>query len=100
MIFGARDLRGLENKVQLESVLSAIRSRMKDHQNPPIYLSLDIDCLDPAFAPGTGTPVGVKESMSSSKLMKKILGARWTFNFAGCKSLLFSVLVVDMISLK
>lgn len=22
----------------------------------PVYLSLDIDCLDPAFAPGTGTP--------------------------------------------
>lgn len=57
MIFGARDLRGLENKTQLSSVLSAIRSRMKDRQNPPMYLSLDIDCLDPAFAPGTGTPV-------------------------------------------
>ena len=24
--------------------------------HPPLYLSLDIDCLDPAFAPGTGTP--------------------------------------------
>ncbi len=23
----------------------------------PAYLSFDIDCLDPAFAPGTGTPV-------------------------------------------
>lgn len=23
---------------------------------PAIYLTLDIDCLDPAFAPGTGTP--------------------------------------------
>ena len=23
----------------------------------PTYLSFDIDCLDPAFAPGTGTPV-------------------------------------------
>lgn len=23
----------------------------------PTYLSIDIDCLDPAFAPGTGTPV-------------------------------------------
>ena len=22
----------------------------------PVYLSLDIDCVDPAFAPGTGTP--------------------------------------------
>jgi len=23
----------------------------------PSYLTFDIDCLDPAFAPGTGTPV-------------------------------------------
>jgi guanidinopropionase len=23
----------------------------------PTYISFDIDCLDPAFAPGTGTPV-------------------------------------------
>lgn len=25
--------------------------------NEPTYLSFDIDCMDPAFAPGTGTPV-------------------------------------------
>jgi agmatinase len=25
--------------------------------NHPVYLTFDIDCLDPAFAPGTGTPV-------------------------------------------
>lgn len=25
--------------------------------NQPAYLTFDIDCLDPAFAPGTGTPV-------------------------------------------
>ena len=24
--------------------------------NPPCYLTFDIDALDPAFAPGTGTP--------------------------------------------
>ena len=23
----------------------------------PTYISFDIDCLDPAYAPGTGTPV-------------------------------------------
>ncbi|MDD2052180.1 agmatinase [Pseudomonas putida] len=31
-----------------------IRARVGDH---PVYLTFDIDCLDPAFAPGTGTPV-------------------------------------------
>ncbi|GJL76508.1 agmatinase [Nitrosomonas sp.] len=25
--------------------------------NSPVYFTFDIDCLDPAFAPGTGTPV-------------------------------------------
>ncbi|MDQ2779585.1 MAG: agmatinase [Pseudomonadota bacterium] len=55
-IFTARDLRGLESPAQLAPVLIAIRERLAQHGNPPVYLSLDIDCLDPAFAPGTGTP--------------------------------------------
>jgi agmatinase len=55
-IFTARALRGLENPAQLAPVLSAIRERLAAHGHPPVYLSLDIDCLDPAFAPGTGTP--------------------------------------------
>ena len=55
-IFTARDLRGLESPLQLAPVLTAIRERLAAHGHPPVYLSLDIDCLDPAFAPGTGTP--------------------------------------------
>jgi agmatinase len=55
-IFTARALRGLESPAQLAPVLAAIRARMAPHGHPPVYLSLDIDCLDPAFAPGTGTP--------------------------------------------
>ena len=55
-IFSARSLRGLESPAQLAPVLQAIRDRLEAHGNPPVYLSLDIDCLDPAFAPGTGTP--------------------------------------------
>jgi agmatinase len=55
-IFTARDLRGLESPAQLSGVLAAVRERLAAHGHPPVYLSLDIDCLDPAFAPGTGTP--------------------------------------------
>ncbi|MBP6899480.1 MAG: agmatinase [Burkholderiaceae bacterium] len=55
-IFTARALRGLESPAQLAPVLQAIRQRLDQHGRPPLYLSLDIDCLDPAFAPGTGTP--------------------------------------------
>jgi agmatinase len=56
LIFDARSMRGLESAVQLEPLLDAIRERLAQHGNPPVYLSLDIDALDPAFAPGTGTP--------------------------------------------
>ena len=55
-IFGARDLRGLASPAQLAPVIGAVRARLAQHGAPPVYLSLDIDCLDPAFAPGTGTP--------------------------------------------
>lgn len=55
-IFGARELRGLVSPAQLAPVLAAVRERLAAHGHPPVYLSLDIDCLDPAYAPGTGTP--------------------------------------------
>jgi len=53
LIFTARALRGLESPAALAPVLGAMRERL---HGQPVYLSLDIDCLDPAFAPGTGTP--------------------------------------------
>ncbi|EYC51032.1 agmatinase [Hylemonella gracilis str. Niagara R] len=55
-IFTGRDLRGLESPRQLAPLLAAIRERLAQHDHPPMYLTLDIDCLDPAYAPGTGTP--------------------------------------------
>lgn len=55
-IYTARQLRGLASPEQLAPVSGAIRERLRQHGMPPVYLSLDIDCLDPAFAPGTGTP--------------------------------------------
>jgi agmatinase len=55
-IFTARDLRGLESPAQLAPMLGSIRQRLAQHGHPPVYLTLDIDCLDPAYAPGTGTP--------------------------------------------
>ena len=38
----------------IEFVAGAARELLGDR---PVYLTFDIDCLDPAFAPGTGTPV-------------------------------------------
>jgi agmatinase len=56
LVFTARDLRGRDGADGLAPVLRALRERLAAHGHPPLYLSLDIDCLDPAFAPGTGTP--------------------------------------------
>ena len=56
LIHTGRDLRGLESPAQMAPLLAAFRQRWAAHGQPPLYLSLDIDCLDPAFAPGTGTP--------------------------------------------
>jgi agmatinase len=55
-VYTARELRGLESSAQMAPVLDSIRERLARHGHPPVYLSLDIDALDPAFAPGTGTP--------------------------------------------
>ena len=46
----------------------------------PAYLSFDIDCLDPAFAPGTGTPeVGGMTSFEAQQMIRALRG----LNFVG-----------------
>ncbi|MCX7631624.1 MAG: arginase family protein, partial [Geminicoccaceae bacterium] len=52
-IFTARELRGRESVDQLTEVAEHVRAATRGR---PTYLTLDIDVLDPAFAPGTGTP--------------------------------------------
>lgn len=43
------------------------------NKNLPVYLSLDIDCLDPAHAPGTGTPeIGGLTSMWLSEVLDHV----------------------------
>jgi agmatinase len=41
----------------------------------PVYLTFDIDCLDPAFAPGTGTPVAGGPSSAKALSILRKLGA-------------------------
>ena len=44
----------------------------------PTYLTFDIDCLDPAFAPGTGTPVaGGLSSAQVLGILRKLVGLQW-----------------------
>jgi agmatinase len=44
----------------------------------PVYLSFDIDVLDPAFAPGTGTPeIGGLASWQAQAIMRGLRGLRF-----------------------
>jgi len=53
-------------------VLAAIKERVGDK---PVYLTFDIDCLDPAYAPGTGTPVpGGLSSLQALEIIRGLVG--------------------------
>jgi agmatinase len=44
----------------------------------PVYLSFDIDALDPAFAPGTGTPeIGGLASWQAQSILRQLGGLRF-----------------------
>jgi agmatinase len=72
IIHDARSLRGLEGPAQLAPLLDGLRARWASLGPVPLYLSLDIDCLDPAFAPGTGTPE--PGGMSSNQVLSVLEG--------------------------
>ena len=42
------------NDLSVDQIIDRVRKRVG---NTPCYVTFDIDCLDPAYAPGTGTPV-------------------------------------------
>jgi agmatinase len=47
--------------------------------NAPAYLSFDIDCLDPAFAPGTGTPeIGGLTSWQAQAILRRLDAVNFT----------------------
>ena len=57
--------------------IEEIRRVVENHKT---YLTFDIDCLDPAFAPGTGTPVvGGLSSAQALSIMRGLAG----INFIG-----------------
>jgi agmatinase len=57
------------------SGLEAVKEKIRKIGHGPVYLSFDIDCLDPAYAPGTGTPVpGGLNSWEIFQLIRAIKG--------------------------
>ena len=59
-----------------EQGIAAVISRAKTIlADRPVYVTFDIDCLDPAFAPGTGTPVcGGLNSYQAMAILRGLAG--------------------------
>jgi len=59
-------------KLSIADVVSRIRERVKDR---PTFLTFDIDFVDPAYAPGTGTPeVGGPSSREALEIVRGLAG--------------------------
>jgi agmatinase len=57
----------------IAAIAAEIRGDLGHH---PVYLSFDVDAVDPAFAPGTGTPVpGGLTSREALRLVRDLAGA-------------------------
>ncbi|OLQ94672.1 agmatinase [Vibrio ponticus] len=57
------------NDMSADEIVEQVRGIVGDK---PVYVTFDIDCLDPAFAPGTGTPVC--GGLNSDKVLKILRG--------------------------
>ena len=62
---------GEANDISVNAIVERIKKRVG---NLPCYLTFDIDCLDPAYAPGTGTPV--VGGLTSDRALKIIRGLK------------------------
>jgi agmatinase len=70
--FGFRIVTALEILSEgIDATAERIRERVGD---APVYVSIDIDALDPAFAPGTGTPEA--GGMTSREMLGILRGLR------------------------
>lgn len=88
-LYSAQDLDyAREHKIEMvtaeefhEHGLPLVHKKLKAFEGLKTYFSLDIDVVDPAFAPGTGTPqVGGLTSVQILGLVRALRG----LNFVGC----------------
>lgn len=57
--------------------MKIVREQLQAFHGKPVYVTLDIDCVDPAFAPGTGTPqVGGFSSAQIVELVRALRGLK------------------------
>lgn len=71
--FGIRIIHGWEvEDMGAQAIADTILAHVGDR---PCYVTFDIDCLDPAYAPGTGTPVAGGPSSAKVLSVLRKLGA-------------------------
>jgi agmatinase len=90
--------------------LAPVQKILKRFRGKPIYFTLDIDVVDPAFAPGTGTPqVGGLSSHQILELVRSLNGQEFVgadlvevsppYDNGGITSLLAANLLYEMLCL-
>ncbi len=98
------------DEVSRVGVEAVAKEAMRTVGDRPTYLSFDIDSIDPAFAPGTGTPeVGGLTSVESLTLLRALRGVSLMgadvvevappFDPAGITSLLAATVMYELLCL-
>ena len=107
MRFGFSTVRAADfDRLGAAEVVGRVRERAGD---APVYLSVDIDVLDPAFAPGTGTPeIGGFTSRELLSLLRALPGEQLVaadvvevsppFDHAEITSLAAATVIYDVIA--
>jgi agmatinase len=101
------DMEGVHDAKQRTAFLEALRETAGQD---PCYLTFDIDGIDPAFAPGTGTPVvGGLSSFEAVSILRSLRGLRFiggdvvetapAYDNAGITSLLAASLATEIAAL-
>jgi agmatinase len=119
MLFGPEDIARSEawdlrtilaEEMAVMPVAEAAKIALERAGNRPVYLSFDIDGVDPAFAPGTGTPeVGGPSSVQATMFLQALQGVDLigadvvevapAYDHAGITSLLAARLGLEMLGL-
>lgn len=60
-------------RIGVKEMMEVIYSKLKDNEIDAVHLSFDIDCIDPEFVPGTGTPVRHGMNVIEAKYILKYL---------------------------
>jgi arginase len=60
-------------KIGVKKIMELIHCKLKDAEIEAVHLSFDIDCIDPEYVPGTGTPVRYGMNVIEVKYMLKYL---------------------------